>query len=131
MRKETKYLILHCSDSDYKQHDDISVIREWHIERGFSDVGYHFFIKRDGTIQEGRELDAVGAHCKGLNNKSIGICLHGKEKFTPEQFEAAAGLCKLLRVRYSDAQIKGHYEYSTKTCPNFDVDEFMDNYYVN
>lgn len=132
MRTKTNYLVLHCSDSDYLQHNDISIIRKWHTEeRGFSDVGYHFFIQRDGTIQTGRGIDAIGAHCKGINSESIGICLHGKTYFTKEQFEALTRLYKELILIYPDSKIIGHYEKSDKTCPNFIIEDFMDDYYIN
>src|SRR5678809_728655 len=76
MRKINK-IIVHCSDSDVKGHDDISIIRGWHVnERNFNDVGYHYFIKWNGTIQTGRALDIVGAHCYGHNKDSIGCLLY-------------------------------------------------------
>ena len=68
-------IVLHHSQSDITAHDDIGVIREWHKERGFKDVGYHYFIRKDGMIQKGRQLDVVGAHCKGKNKSSIGIVI--------------------------------------------------------
>lgn len=74
MRKINK-VILHCSDSDYANHDDIKVIKEWHLARKFNDVGYHYFIRKDGLIQKGRDITIIGAHCKGQNKSSIGICL--------------------------------------------------------
>lgn len=86
MRKIRKKIV-HCSDSDVKSHDDISVIRKWHIEeRGWRDVGYHFFIQSNGNVQKGRPIEKIGAHCLHQNADSIGICMHGKSgNFTEDQ----------------------------------------------
>lgn len=132
-------LILHCSDSNIKAHDDIKVINQWHKERGFKcildngdtiHVGYHFFIKSDGTIQEGRPLDKQGAHCYGQNKNSVGICLHGREKedFTVEQFTALATLIRELWSEYPGLTIHGHNEFADKACPVYDIDDFMETY---
>ncbi|TLX78397.1 hypothetical protein E9993_01580 [Labilibacter sediminis] len=106
MIKGKKILVVHCSDSDYKTHDDISVIRKWHVEeRNFVDVGYHFFIKKDGTIQKGRKLKVNGAHCRGINSKSWGVCLSGKSNsFTQAQMKALEQLTIQLsdRIRLVD-----------------------------
>ena len=128
MRKIDK-IILHCSDSDIKAHDDIKVIREWHKARNFSDVGYHYFIRKDGTIQKGRNWEKIGAHCKGQNKASIGICLSGRHKFTTRQFEALEHTLERLTDAFSELPVHGHYEFSEKTCPNFDVSTFMGEYY--
>lgn len=124
MRKINK-IIVHCSDSDYSHHDDISVIRGWHVnERGWRDVGYHFFIKKDGTVQKGRDLAEAGAHVKGQNNDSIGICLSGRHNFTTKQFHSLKSLLFDL-IRQFDLttnDVYGHRDFNPKkTCPNFDV----------
>jgi hypothetical protein len=119
-------LILHCSDSDNPLHDDISVIKQWHLERGFIDVGYHFFIKKDGTIQIGRPIYMIGAHCAGQNLSSLGICFSGKTAFTAKQFKAAKQLCISLRDNYKikeiDVYLHNHFN-KNKTCPNFNLDK--------
>ena len=129
--------ILHCSDSNIEAHNDISVIDEWHRERGFKfkdidgtvrHVGYHYFIKTDGEIQIGRDESKMGAHCRGQNKHSIGICLHGKHKFTEEQFKALAELTNKLINKYPKSTIHGHNEFSNKSCPVFDVDDFIEDY---
>jgi N-acetyl-anhydromuramyl-L-alanine amidase AmpD len=124
--REINSIIIHCSDSDIPAHDDVSVIREWHRERGWSDVGYHFFIKSNGVQQEGRPLERTGAHCYGRNSDSIGICLHGRNEFSREQFMALAGLVRSLCNEFNIpfTQVFGHCEFSDKTCPNFDVGQF-------
>ena len=124
MRKINK-IIVHCSDSDYSHHDDISVIRKWHTEeRGWKDVGYHFFIQASGNVQWGRPIEQAGAHVSGQNKDSIGICLHGKQKFTQQQFNSLKSLLFDL-IRQFDLttnDVYGHRDFDRhKTCPNFDV----------
>jgi N-acetyl-anhydromuramyl-L-alanine amidase AmpD len=123
MRKIDK-IIVHCSDSDYTHHNDISVIKKWHVEEnGWSDVGYHFFIKKEGIVQIGRDISVAGAHVKGYNATSIGICLAGKTKFTLEQFAALKNLIIGLREHLKeDIPVYPHNAFNkAKTCPNFDV----------
>lgn len=116
-------VFIHCSDSPHKAHDNISVIRLWHVnERGFSDVGYHYFIKFDGTIQSGRNIEAIPAAQAGHNAHTIAICLAGRDVFTEEQFDALRALCETIHREIPKATFHGHREVSTgKTCPNFDV----------
>ena len=116
-------VFIHCSDSDWKHHDDISVIRKWHVEdNGWNDVGYHYFIKRNGTIQKGRDLEITPSSQKGHNNKTISICLHGRERFTKRQFESLKKLCLEMNTLYKGkVTFHGHKEVAReKTCPNFD-----------
>ena len=119
-------IILHCSASDHERHDDIKIIREWHLERGFNDVGYHFFIRKNGQIERGRAINKVGAHCRGHNRDSVGICLHGLaiEKFTQDQFVSAQKLTRLLctELDIPTSRVSGHnYFNPAKACPVFDV----------
>lgn len=128
MRKINKY-ILHCSASDRKEDDDISVIHSWHIARGFAGVGYHFFIKKDGTVQKGRNLEQPGAHVQGHNLDSVGICLSGCKDFTEKQFialrDVIVNLNEQLKNQPNRPTIHGHCEFSSKTCPNFDYKKFI------
>ena len=121
-------VILHCaatSDTD-KLHQDFDVedIDRWHKERGWDGVGYHFVIKRDGSIQEGRELSKYGAHTKGYNKDSIGICYVGSHLPTVEQIESIIILHRRFRdqmnIQWSDWY--GHYEFAEKECPGFDME---------
>lgn len=135
MRKITR-IIVHCSDSDNPAHDNIEIINQWHKERGFTKVGYHFVILRDGTIEAGRRLDEVGAHCKGHNHDSIGVCLIGRSGFTPSQYISLGMLkqrleyCLLNKIPFTKGYINNlqffkHTQFdSGKTCPNFDSDLF-------
>ena len=128
MRQINK-IVIHCSDSDNKKHDDIEVIRDWHVnDNGWNDVGYHYFIKSNGDIQLGRKEETPGAHVRGHNSDSIGVCLHGKNKFTENQFKALYRLTYNLMYehRLSLTDIYGHYEFdSRKTCPNFNPREIL------
>lgn len=132
--RSIKYIIIHCSDSPDDRDYNVNDIRHWHKERGFSDIGYHYVICRNGTVQEGRNEDIIGAHCEGYNFNSIGICLiggrysNGKNNtddimhYTPEQIIALKQLCYKLKLKYVQAKIKGHRFFNKhKTCPNFDI----------
>jgi len=138
MRQINRY-ILHCSASDFKEHDDISVIDMWHKERGFSEVGYHFYIKKDGTVQKGRRLELPGAHVKGHNGDSIGICLGGLREFTGKQYVALKGVIESLNAELKRLgnngvvpTIHGHCEYDKmKTCPNYNYKQFVKDYFPN
>lgn len=116
-------VIIHCSGTDRDQ--DIESIRRWHQWIGWEDVGYHFFIRKDGTLEIGRPIDVVGAHVKGYNSKTIGICLSGSEKFTEIQFIAAGLLVDTLArfvKNHRECWILPHNAYNKgKTCPNFDL----------
>lgn len=116
-------IVIHASDSDIKRHDNISVITRWHLERGFNDVGYHYFIRKDGKIQKGRDEEIVGAHAKGHNTTSIGICLSGRVDFTLLQGLSLMELITRLKEKYPMAKIVPHNSLNNhKTCPNFEHD---------
>lgn len=124
-----KCVILHCSASDRPEDDDISVIDRWHKERGLDKVGYHYFIRKSGVIQKGRKLFEIGAHCKGQNTASVGVCLSGNHKFTEAQFKSAAlifhDLYEILPNLGRHA-IFPHFLFNhNKTCPNFSVKELL------
>lgn len=105
-------------------------IRRWHIERGFSDVGYHYVIHLDGTVSYGRPLPLPGAHCKGHNAHSIGVCYVGgcdkqmrpHDTRTAAQRTAMLQLVRHLKQQHPKATIHGHYEFDRKACPSFDVE---------
>lgn len=121
-------VFLHCSASDNPDHDDVSVIKQWHLDRGWSDVGYHYFIKKDGTLQIGRDLERTPAAQKGYNTGSIAICLHGllEYNFTLEQFNTLRELCKEINSSYKEITFHGHNEVNpNKTCPVFNVKDVL------
>jgi len=124
-------IIIHCSAT--RECDDsvnASVIDRWHKARGWKGCGYHFIVLIDGTIETGRMIDEVGAHVKGMNKSSIGICYIGglekdgktpKDTRTPQQKESLLLLIKTLNKIYPEATLHGHNEFSNKACPSFDV----------
>lgn len=127
-------LIVHCSATPPKRDIGVKEIRRWHLARGFLDVGYHFVIRRDGTIEEGRSIHAPGAHAIGYNNRSLGICLVGgttpkskpSNNFTPDQWESLGSLLSVLSEKYPHAEVLGHRDLPNvaKDCPCFDVKEW-------
>ncbi len=103
-------------------------IHRWHLENGWSGFGYHFLITKDGQIYGGRPENAIGAHTKGYNNISFGICMqgdYGVEKVSEIQFEVLIGLCQYLCSKYSISTIKGHTELQSTNCSrlNFPLGE--------
>lgn len=122
-------IILHCSDTKEGIDFNINDIRRWHKAQGWKDVGYHYVILLDGTIQQGRALEEIGSHCKGHNAHSIGICYIGgldkngkiKDTRTNQQKAALYNLLNKLCERFPDALIHGHNEFANKACPCFDV----------
>lgn len=130
-------IILHCADTRTNQNFDISYIDRWHKRRGFKrvyggkvyHVGYHYYIRLDGTIENGRPIECVGSHCKGQNSNSIGICFEGGkddnghmwDKPLDAQIEAYSKLRAKLFNKLGHLDVFGHYEFSEKPCPNFDI----------
>ena len=138
-RKATTMIILHCSATREGQDIKAKTIKQWHKERGFDDIGYHYVIDLDGTIEKCREEDLVGAHCKGHNATSIGICYVGgcdknmkpKDTRTPEQKRSMLSLVRKLVNKYKIpvTQIWAHHDFDKhKACPSFDISEFRKDY---
>ena len=134
MRKIDK-IILHCAATPEGKDFTVKDIRNWHLQRGFSDIGYHFVIYRDGTVHRGRAVDFAGAHTLGQNKNSIGICYIGgctadgktpKDTRTPEQRFALFKLVYELMQKYniSISNVFGHREFANKACPSFDMNIF-------
>lgn len=115
--------------------DKIAEIRRWHVEeRGWRDIGYHYIIDRDGSVGPGRPEDEIGAHVKGHNRNSIGICLLGGRgskaddpflaNYTLAQDYALKALLERLTEAYPKAKVRGHNEVAAKACPGFNVKEW-------
>lgn len=129
MRKITE-IIIHCSATPEGRDYTVADIDRWHKQRGFKMVGYHFVIRLDGTVEIGRPLEMIGAHCTGHNANSIGICYIGghdkygkpKDTRTQPQKNVLKNLVKCLLKDYPQASIHGHYEFANKACPCFDID---------
>lgn len=128
MRKITK-IIVHCADTPEGRDDKAADIRRWHKARGFNDIGYHYVVDLDGTIEPGRDVTIAGAHTTGRNADSIGVCYVGgadtdmkpKDTRTEEQKTALRLLLKYLVQKYPGAKIYGHRDFANKSCPSFDA----------
>ena len=135
-RSSTQYVAVHCSATQPSQDIGLNEIRQWHRQRGWVDVGYHFIIRRSGLVETGRPIDAVGAHVEGFNSNSVGVCLVGgidskgraEDNFTPAQYAALAELLRDLRKQYPGAVVQGHRDFPRvkKDCPCFDVRKWID-----
>ena len=135
MRNLTR-IIVHCSATREGQDVSVDTIRRWHENKGWSDIGYHFVVYLDGTVVSGRPLERSGAHVRGRNKASIGICYIGgceadgktaKDTMTQEQELSVRNLVVALRASHGDLALRGHNEFSTKACPSFQVaDKFAD-----
>lgn len=138
MTRKIDKIIIHCSDSPF---GDMAVIDVWHKDRGWRCIGYHRVVlngfpkttkkyesSMDGRVEWGRPETEDGAHCYGHNDDSIGICLIGVNDFTPKQFESLKRVVKEFMDRYEIPMegVFGHRDFDlNKTCPNFDVGEWM------
>ena len=126
VKRPISKVFLHCSASDNPAHDDAAVIEEWHIERGFTGIGYHYFIQADGTVQVGRPLERVPAAQEGHNAGSIAICLHGLTNFTDAQYDALRALCGDILMVYPNVTFHGHKEVNRhKTCPVYNYKKVL------
>ena len=123
-------IIIHCADTPAGRDNTVADITAWHKDRGFRTIGYHYVIYRDGSIHTGRPVQEIGAHCKGHNAHSIGICYIGgksadgkrhEDTRTPEQKEALLSLLRQLKAQYPNATVYGHRDFSSKPCPCFDA----------
>lgn len=140
--RQINEIILHCAATKpdwganltpQQQRDEID---RWHKANGWSGIGYHYIITRNGVVVPGRSIDKVGAHVKGHNTGTIGICLiggHGSDandafsdNFTPQQDFALRKLIDDLKDRFpSIKKVSGHNEYSAKACPGFRVNQWL------
>ena len=117
-------VILHCSATpDKGDYIGATQIDEWHRERGWHGIGYHFVIRRSGVLERGRDEKIQGAHTKGHNRDSLGVCFIGTSDFTTEQISSLKVLYKDLKNRYNiDADNWFcHYQFANKDCPNIPV----------
>ena len=128
--REIKLLVIHCSATRCNVSFPVERLRECHLQRGFRDIGYHFYITRDGEIHRGRALEKVGAHCRNHNTHSVGVCYEGgldangkpKDTRTLEQKGALLALLRELKRQYPKALVVGHRDLNPmKGCPCFDA----------
>lgn len=125
-----KKVVVHCTDSDDSLDIGYRDIDEWHRQRGWLSpsgisCGYHWIVRRDGTIEQGRPESEKGAHVKDHNSDSIGIVWVGRNKISNKQLESLKKKIRgiLGRYRLTPLDVYGHFELdSKKTCPNLDMD---------
>ena len=133
--RQINRIILHCSYTRPSQDIGAKEIRDWHVnDNGWSDIGYHWVIRRNGQIEQGRDESISGAHVAGHNQDSIGVCMVGGMKqsepkpdcnFTLAQWVALVSLLEELRNRYPGAEISGHRDWAARDCPTFDAKQLM------
>ena len=122
-------IVIHCSATRASRSYTVDDCRRDHRARGFADIGYHYYITRDGVVHAGRALYTVGAHATGYNRYSIGICYEGGldqegkpyDTRTILQRIAMKELVAQLQGRFTEATVHGHGEFANKACPCFDV----------
>lgn len=126
-----RFIAVHCSATPPEMNIGADKIREWHTAKGWSDIGYHRVIKRNGTVENGRSLGQQGAHVNGYNAQSIGVCLVGgvskngqvEANFTDEQYDSLERVLDALLSQFPGAAVQGHRDFPNvnKACPSFDV----------
>lgn len=124
-RTSTKQIILHHAEASNCTVEDIN---RWHLNNGWTGIGYHYFVRKNGTIYRGRPENAIGAHAVGANTNSIGICAEGRynvETMPEAQKNAIKELIADIKSRYGNLAVKGHKEVSNTSCPgkNYPLEE--------
>lgn len=123
-------IIIHCSAVRPWQRSNADDINDWHKEKGWKGIGYHYVVLRDGTIETGRPIEEPGAHCVNHNRYSIGICYEGGldasgkkvDTRTPAQKTSLRKLIEELHQRFPKAVIVGHRDLDPgKKCPCYDA----------
>ena len=131
--REVTLLVVHCSATRCDRHFSVEALRRSHLARGFADIGYHFYITRDGEVHICRPVHQIGAHATGWNDKSIGICYEGgldadghpADTRTPEQTEQFILLLMRMVKIFPGVRIRGHRDMPgsiPKACPCFDAE---------
>lgn len=135
IRKTTDMIVIHCSATPPTMNVDVKDIRRWHINNGWADVGYHFVIKRDGEIQNGRDINEVGAHVAGHNSHTVGVCLVGGTdargraecSFTDAQWASLRQVIHKINGIYGELRLRGHHDlFRGKDCPSFNVQTYAE-----
>ncbi|MCP3699130.1 MAG: N-acetylmuramoyl-L-alanine amidase [Aliivibrio sp.] len=129
--RSIKKIVVHCSATREGQDISTETIRGWHVnQNGWSDIGYHYVVELDGKVVVGRDVAKVGAHTRGHNSDSIGVCYVGgvesdgktpKDTRTDSQKLSLLNLITVLKSMYPDAIVYAHRDFSTKACPSFDA----------
>ena len=116
-RNRTDEIILHHAEA---KSASVEEVNRWHLERGWTGIGYHFYIRKDGRIYRGRPEWAVGAHAQGHNSRSVGICVEGAymtETMPEAQFDALVGLVREEMAKYPGAKVLRHRDVNSTDCP--------------
>jgi len=137
LRKKTEMIVVHCAATKPSMDIGYKEIRKWHVEdNGWDDVGYHYIIKRDGTVEVARAEAFQGAHAPAVNSKSIAICLVGgmaedgsaENNFTLEQFLSLKDLIKKIKMTNPNiVEVVGHCDVQDNkpNCPGFNLKEWL------
>jgi N-acetylmuramoyl-L-alanine amidase len=133
-----KRIVIHCTATEDFEPCPAATIDEWHKERGWKGIGYHFVVQPDGTVEQGRPIDEQGAHVSGHNKDTIGIALAGGRDSKPDdaptdhysdrQLKAASKLVNALKLVLPNGgaiTLHGHNEFANKACPGFRVSEWI------
>ena len=123
INKNVGLLVVHCSDTKNSINLSAADIHKMHLGFNWDGIGYHKVIQRSGKIENGRPEYWIGAHVKGKNENSLGVCLIGRNKFTKKQYLSLEKILRKWKSLYPEAEIVGHRDIgdTNKTCPNFDV----------
>jgi len=121
--KNIKLLVVHCSDTKDSENLSALDLHKMHLKFGWDGIGYHKIINRSGKVENGRPEYWIGAHVKGKNDISLGVCLIGRNKFTTKQYLSLEKILRKWKSLYPEAKIVGHRDTgnTNKTCPNFEV----------
>lgn len=137
-----RFLVLHCSATRRNQDYSVEQLRRDHKARGFYDIGYHFYIRKDGTMTQHRKLLEVGAHARPYNRCSIDICYEGGldeqgkpcNTMTAEQETRLVDLFKNLKTLFPKAKIVGHRDLpgtTPKECPCLDAGSWATHHHLD
>jgi len=117
--KVLEYIVVHHTASTAKE--TVEQIHNFHINNnGWAGIGYHFYIRKDGTIYRGRPEEYIGAHCENYNSVSLGICCEGNfeiEQPTEKQLQSLSELIHNLKQKYGNVQVIGHRDLNATVCP--------------
>ena len=137
LRKDTKYIVIHSSDTHPEQNIQVKDLEVQHRKEGLFSCAFHKVITRDGEVQDGRDIQIAGAHIETtaeLSNKnSIGVCLIGgltpegqpDFNFTFKQYESLVKLIDVLKANYKKVEVVGHRDVTSSKAPHFNVKELL------
>lgn len=136
MSRDIDLIVIHCSATAPSVDIGAAAIRSWHVvDNGWSDIGYHYVIRRNGSIELGRDANTAGAHARGYNKTSLGVCMVGgvdeqlnpEDNFAPEQYKSLEVLVRGLQAKHDCTRVEGHGDLPgvAKACPSFDVQSWL------